>query len=128
MTRRRTYLALCVVMVMMLATPVRADVVLDWNAFAATAIVTLGGQVPPRALIRLAMVHVAIYDAVNAIDGVPFEPYAGLPTVSRPASADAAVAAAAHDVLVALFPDQNAASLFETTRAGTDEVARRQLS
>ena len=84
MTRRRTYLALCVVMVMMLATPVRADVVLDWNAFAATAIVTLGGQVPPRALIRLAMVHVAIYDAVNAIDGVPFEPYAGLPTVSRP--------------------------------------------
>jgi len=29
--------------------------VLDWNAYAAKAIVTVGGQVPPRALIRLAM-------------------------------------------------------------------------
>ena len=56
----------------------RADVVLDWNAHAARAIVTVGGQVPPRALIRLAMVHLAIYDAVNAIEGGPFESYASL--------------------------------------------------
>ena len=46
------------------SSPARADVVLDWNAHAARAIVTVGGQVPPRALIRLAMVHLAIYDAV----------------------------------------------------------------
>ena len=59
---------------------------------------------PPRALIRLAMVHLAIYDAVNAIEGVPFESYGSVVTVERPASAAAAVAAAAHDVLVALFP------------------------
>ena len=83
-----------------------ADSVLDWNAHAAQAIITVGGQVPPRALIRLAMVHLAIYDAVNAIEGQPFQSYASAPKVARPASADAAVAAAAHDVLVALFPGQ----------------------
>ena len=54
------------------------------------------------------MVHLAIYDAVNAIEGQPFEKYASAPHVTRPASADAAVAAAAHDVLVALFPAQAA--------------------
>jgi len=91
---------------MISATPVRADVVLDWNAHAAQATVTIGRQVPPRALIRLAMVHLAIYDAVNAIEGEPFESYGSVPTVDRPASAAAAVAAAAHDVLVALFPLQ----------------------
>jgi hypothetical protein len=32
-----------------------------------------GGQVPPRALTRLAMAHLAIYDAVNAIEGARFE-------------------------------------------------------
>jgi hypothetical protein len=85
-----------------------ADAVLDWNAHAARAIVTVGGQVPPRALIRLAMVHLAIYDAVNAIEGRPFESYASTPAVVLPASADAAVAAAGHDVLVALFPGQTA--------------------
>ena len=101
-----TSIVLCMVTVMISATPVRADVVLDWNAHAARAIVTVGGLVPPRALIRLAMVHLAIYDAVNAIDGTPFEPYAGVPTVDRPASVEAAAATAAHDVLVALFPAQ----------------------
>jgi len=105
---RWTSVAFCLVTVMMQATAVRADVVLDWNAHAARAIVTVGGQVPPRALIRLAMVHLAIYDAVNAIEGAPFEPYVSRPSVERPASAEAAVAAAAHDVLVALFPAQMA--------------------
>src|SRR5687768_11715486 len=100
----------CVVLgvaaVMIPAKVALADAVLDWNAHATQAIVTVGGQVPPRALIRLAMVHLAIYDAVNAIEGLPFESYASAPQVARPASADAAVAAAAHDVLVALFPGQ----------------------
>jgi hypothetical protein len=92
----------------LISTPaVTADAVLDWNAHAARAIVTIGGQVPPRALIRLAMVHLAIYDAVNAIEGTPFESYASVPVVRRPASTEAAVAAAAHDVLAALFPSQS---------------------
>jgi hypothetical protein len=99
-------IALSMVTLMMTETPVRADVVLDWNSYAAQAIVTVGRQVPPRALIRFAMVHLAIYDAVNAIEGAPFASYASVPTVERPASGEAAAAAAAHDVLVALFPAQ----------------------
>ena len=63
---------------------------------------------PPRGLIRLAMVHVAIYDAVNAIEGYPFTSYAVRPNVITPASPEAATAAAAHDMLVALFPSQQA--------------------
>jgi hypothetical protein len=103
-----TAIALCVLMLVIPAKPVCADEVLDWNAHAAKAIVTVGGQVPPRALIRLAMVHLAIYDAVNAIEGAPFESYASVPAVDRPVSEEAAAATAAHDVLVALFPAQAA--------------------
>src|SRR6266566_1030726 len=101
-----TVIALCAMALVIPANTVCADEVLDWNAHAAKAIVTVGGQVPPRALIRLAMVHLAIYDAVNAIEGAPFEGYASVPAVDRPASEEAATAAAAHDVLVALFPAQ----------------------
>lgn len=81
------------------------DVVLEWNGHAANAVVA-ENQPPPRGLIRLAMVHLAIYDAVNAIEGYPFTPYAVTPNVVFPASREAATAAAAHDVLVALFPNQ----------------------
>ena len=61
------------------------------------------GQGPPLSPLHLAMVHGAIYDAVNAIDGGR-EPY--LEGLSAPASASkaAAVAQAAHDVLVGLTP------------------------
>jgi hypothetical protein len=61
------------------------------------------GQGPPLSPLHLAMVHGAIYDAVNAIDG-GHEPY--LDGLSAPASASkaAAVAQAAHDVLVGLTP------------------------
>ncbi len=86
----------------------RADAVLDWNGYAASAIVGGAGMPPPRGLIRLAMVHVAIYDAVNAIAGYPFTPYAVTPNVVTPASPDAATDAAAHDILVALYPGQQA--------------------
>jgi hypothetical protein len=48
--------------------------------------------------------HAAIYDAVNAINR-SHEPYlVTLPDVSRNASQEAAAAAAAHEVLVALYP------------------------
>ena len=74
-----------------LASPpvVRADAVLDWNGYAATAIVGVASMPPPRGLIRLAMVHVAIYDAVNAIEGYPFPSYAARPNVITPASPEA---------------------------------------
>src|SRR6266542_2850777 len=86
----------------------QTDMVLDWNAHAANAIVGVAAMRPERGLIRLAMVHIAIYDAVNAIEGYPSQPYGVTPSVVSPASPEAATAAAAHDVLVALFPGQQA--------------------
>ncbi len=51
-----------------------------------------------------AMLHAAIFDAVNAIDRT-YTPYAvKLPNVSRAASVQAAADEAAHDVLVSLYP------------------------
>ncbi len=85
-----------------------ANPVLDWNINTVNAIGNAPaaaipglGQPPPIAVIHLAMVHGAIYDAVNAIDG-GHKPYlSGLPS-AHGASMAAAVATAAHDVLVAL--------------------------
>ena len=123
-TLRCTAIVCCVAAMMIPATVAHADTVLDWNIHASNAIVTVGAQSPPRAFIRLAMVHLAIYDAVNAIEGQPFEPYASAPQVARPASADAAVATAAHDILVALFPAQTA-DLGREVRGESRRDARR---
>jgi hypothetical protein len=83
-----------------------ADVVTDWNEVALNAI-RADKTAPPKASRGLAMVHVAIYDAVNAVDGTH---KAYLVTTAPPAgtSAEAAAAAAGHRVLVALFPSQQA--------------------
>ncbi len=80
--------------------------VLDWNARAAQLIVGPGGaaKVPPLGLVDLAIVHTAIYDAVNAIEGFPFRSYAVVLNIPGPASGDAAVAAAGRNTLIALFP------------------------
>lgn len=89
-----------------------ADAVLDWNQHAATAIIspapTGAGKPPAIGFVDLAIVHTAIYDAVNAIAGSPFEPYEVTPTVPVPASPEAAAATAGHDILVSLFPAQQA--------------------
>ncbi len=61
------------------------------------------GQGPPISALHLAMVHGAIYDAVNAIDK-KHEPYLKGLSARSSASKPAAVAQAAHDVLVGLTP------------------------
>jgi hypothetical protein len=86
-----------------------ADTVREWNEHAANALINApnapipgAGQPPHVSLPHLAMVQGAVYDAVNSIDG-GHQPYlADLPPVSRPASKKAAVATAAHDVLVGI--------------------------
>ena len=83
------------------------DAVLDWNLHAIDALVNAptapvpgAGQTPPVSIQHLAMVQGAVYDAVNMISK-RHEPYlAGLPRAPRSASKAAAVATAAHDVLV----------------------------
>ncbi len=81
--------------------------VLEWNARAAQLIVGPGGaaKAPALGLVDLAIVHTAIYDAVNAVERFPFSSYAVVPDVPGPASGDAAVAAAGRGTLIALFPD-----------------------
>ena len=81
---------------------VAADAVTHWNARAAAAAVAacISPADDPLHESRLyAMVHIAIHDALNAIDrrSRPYAYTAHAPT----ASSDAAVAAAARDVLVA---------------------------
>jgi hypothetical protein len=60
---------------------------------------------PGRASRAMAIVHIAIFDAVNAIVG-GYRSYTGLPRTFATTSIDAAIASAAHDTLVALFPAQ----------------------
>jgi hypothetical protein len=86
----------------------RADTVTDWNDTASTAIVGVAKQPPPVAVLSLAMVQGAVYDAVAAIDG-RYRPYLATPPARRADSEDAAAATAAFRVLAALFPDQRAA-------------------
>jgi hypothetical protein len=62
---------------------------------------------PGKTARAFAIVHAAIFDAVNSIDG-SFTPYLTTIKVARGASLEAAVALAAHNTLVALFPSQQA--------------------
>jgi hypothetical protein len=62
---------------------------------------------PGRASRAVAIVHIAIFEAVNAIAG-GYRSYTGLPAVRPSVSMDAAIAQAARDTLVALYPSQAA--------------------
>lgn len=91
-----------------LAAPARADTVTDWNAHAVNALGATAGQTPPVSVLGLAMVHGAVYDAVNAIDR-RYEPYLGAPRARWWYSKDAAAATAAYRVLAGLVPAQQPA-------------------
>ena len=62
---------------------------------------------PGRAARAMAIVHIAMFEALNAVTGT-FESYTGLFRASKKTDAKAAVAQAAHDALVAMFPSQKA--------------------
>ena len=95
-------------LVLICLTSVRADKVTDWNAVASQVLLNTnrGGA---QGLIDLAYVHIAVYDAVNAIDGEPYTIFAVRPTsVPSGASAEAATVEAAYRVLIDRFPGQAA--------------------
>jgi PAP2 superfamily protein len=79
--------------------------VVQWNRTLLVIVRTPGAQSPTVHPTRsFAIMHAAIYDAVNAIDR-KHRPYlVRLSSVPRDASQEAAAAAAAHEVLVALYP------------------------
>src|ERR1700676_3211334 len=81
------------------------DEVIQWNKTLLTIVRTPGAQPatvhPTRSF---AIMHAAVYDAVNAIDAT-HKPYlVRVEHVSPHASQEAAAAAAAHETLIALYP------------------------
>ena len=78
------------------AAPARADVITQWNE----QVLALGG-----ASRTLAMVQVAMFDAINAIQP-RYQPYLQLPAAPVGALPEAAAASAAYGVLVRLLPGQ----------------------
>jgi PAP2 superfamily len=93
--------------------PANGDVVTDWNSAALDAIRS-GHTPPPIASRTLAILHVAIYDAVNGITRT-YEPYLVQSFAPTSASRGAAASAAAHKALINLFPA--AASSFDALHA-----------
>jgi hypothetical protein len=83
-----------------------ADPVAAWNQISENA-VKAAGHPPPVAALDFAIVHLAIYDAVESIDGRFEAYYTRVPGATG--SLTAAAAKAGHDTLVGLFPAQIAA-------------------
>src|SRR3954470_19097193 len=88
------------------ATP-RGNAVTHWNTIAIDAFKPTQGTNPMGQSRSFAILHASIHDALNAIDR-RFEAYTPGLADAHGASVDAAVATAAHDVLVAQVPEQSA--------------------
>ena len=103
---------------------VHADVVMDWNEVAFKALTT-ARQGPPMGVRTMAVVHTAMFDAMNAVqpataasDSTVRRPPVPPPTSREPA---------AHAALVKFFPDQRAAfdeALAKTIAAAPPGTAR----
>ena len=81
-----------------------ADVITDWDERAVAAGYTAKQGPPPHSRI-VAMVHLAMFEAVNSIDA-RYQPYRKRLDAEPGASREAAAAAAAHYVLIRIYPDQ----------------------
>src|ERR1044071_4817538 len=99
-------------------------VVREWNVLAEGTIPASAGPTLPR---PYAMMHIAMFDAVNSIEG-GYTAYRVRVPATRFASSEAAAAQAAHDVLVSLYP-ANAARFDAalSTRLATIQPLRAQV-
>ena len=104
-TRKLGLLAFAFALLAALSTPgvARADAVTQWSITATNAILAPPSPTAHASTLSFAMVQGAVYDAVNAIEG-DRQPYLSKPDATPFDSKDAAVAAAAYNVLVALLP------------------------
>jgi PAP2 superfamily len=88
--------------------PPGENVILQWNRVLQETVRTPGQQPATIFPVRsFAMMHAAMFDAVNSIDG-SYTPYLTDVPGTRRASEEAAAAKAARDVLVALYPTREA--------------------
>ena len=82
----------------------RADAIIDWNTKSDE--IAAQKQILPFDHSRgTAMLHVAMFEAVNTVEG-RYVPYRLKLTADRTTSKEAAAASAGHDILLALYPDQ----------------------
>jgi hypothetical protein len=84
-----------------------ADVVSDWNEVGVARLIA-ARQLPPDGARAMAMMHVAMFDAINAVQP-RYAPYAFKGKAPAGASAEAAAAAAASTVLLKIYPNQREA-------------------
>jgi hypothetical protein len=113
--RNRPSLALLLLSSALFATSARADVITDWNTVALDAVIAAREAQPAQAR-SVTMVHVAMFEAINAIEQ-RYKPYLGKVPPSPDASPEAAAAAAARGILTQLYPNQNAS--FDKALAAT---------
>lgn len=106
------------------------DVVTDWNATLLNAVrdwTTISNDPypnrivnsrPPTVARNLALVHIAMFDAANAVEKV-YESYLASPPTDPLADPTAAAAAAAYHVAITLYPDRDEVPVFEATLASS---------
>ena len=111
------FIATTALLVGLLLTPIRADageVVMEWNEIALTATAT-AGQGPVPQIRTMAIVHVSVHDAMNAIT-CDYRTYLSI-RCGPWGAPEAAAIGAAHRALVGLLPSQ--ASAFGAARAAS---------
>ena len=104
---QRSMAILATLLVVSLSGTSFADVVTDWNEVMLDAVRATNTN-PPRATRAFAMMHGAMFDAINAFDR-EYTPYLFDSPAPRAAAPELAAAAAAHTVLRSLFPTQRPA-------------------
>lgn len=98
------------------------NVILRWNRVLQETVRTPGQQPATIFPVRsFAIMHAAMFDAVNSVDGT-YTPYLTDVPGSKNASAEAAAAQAAHDVLVGLYPTR--AAIYDAELADSLEGIR----
>ena len=108
MKKLRTVVGLVASVTVVNAGSAHANVVAEWNAVAVQCIAVgvtgnPASRPGPPGLLDLVLVHAAMHDAVQAIEG-RFEPYLATPLATGKESVAAAAAAAAHRVLSTVCP------------------------
>jgi hypothetical protein len=96
-----------ILLALLFATPATvstANVVTDWDAKAVGIVQSGTGPPPPLGFRTMAILHTAMFDAVNSIEP-RYKPYKVRLAATPDTSKEAAAAAAAAAVLIKLFPD-----------------------
>jgi len=123
--RQLTSLA-AVLLAVTVSSPASADEVTRWNQIATDAS-TVANTNPLRESCIFSILHVAIHDAVNAVES-RYETYLKRAVAPPGASVEAAIASAAHDTLVVLLPDSKVsfdAAMEETLRTISDDSKKK---